>query len=242
MTMPFEFVCDNVGCGRLGNAGKCTHCGWSMHPLRGEVRECPRCHRVLAARLVLEHSGMCTSCTSAPPGPVSWAIAPAPVKPPPRRLVYLESPFAGDRQRNAAYLKAAMRDSLDRGEAPFASHALYVQFVDDDVPVERAMGIEAGLAWGLKAEATVVYIDLGISPGMQQGIDHAIEVGRTVEQRLLRWTYVPEKIVVCMDCQSSAVIEIKGSAMIPYAPICSRCAKPCVKGHWLLDNPAAARG
>lgn len=108
-----------------------------------------------------------------------------------RRLVYLESPFAGDRVRNAAYLKAAMRDSIARGEAPFASHAMYVQFLDDNVSEERAMGIEAGLAWGLKAKATVVYMDLGISPGMRLGIDRAHEAGRPVEQRILRWTYEP---------------------------------------------------
>jgi hypothetical protein len=101
------------------------------------------------------------------------------------RLVYLESPFAGDRERNAAYLKAAMRDSLDRGETPFASHALYVQFLDDNIPEERALGIAAGLAWGAKAEATVVYEDYGISPGMQCGIDRAHEVGRPVEFRSL---------------------------------------------------------
>ena len=106
--------------------------------------------------------------------------------PEPLRLVYLESPFAGDVDgRYAAYLKAAMRDSLDRGEAPFASHALYVQFLDDAIPEERALGIAAGLAWGAKAEATVVYEDYGISPGMQRGIDRAREVGRPVEFRSL---------------------------------------------------------
>jgi len=158
----------------------------------------------------------------------------------PRCLVYLESPFAGDRERNAAYLKACMRDSLDRGEAPFASHALYAQFLDDSVPEERAVGIEAGLAWGLKAARTVVYMDLGISPGMQQRIDRAHAVGRPVEQRLLRWTYVPEKLAVCFECQTT----VAGEAQIrPIAiPTCSRCKRACVGGHWLLDNPDARKG
>lgn len=116
-----------------------------------------------------------------------------------KKLVYIESPFAGDRKRNAAYLKACMLDSLKRGEAPFASHALYTQFLDDDVPEERALGIEAGLAWGAKAELTVVYIDLGISGGMKLGIDRALAEGRPVEQRELHWKYEPRAGWKCSD-------------------------------------------
>lgn len=103
------------------------------------------------------------------------------------RLVLLESPFAGDVERNLAYARAAMRDCLLRGEAPFASHLLYTQagVLDDDVPGERALGIEAGLLWGAKAERTVVYADLGISRGMQLGIERARAEGRPVEVRSL---------------------------------------------------------
>jgi hypothetical protein len=107
-----------------------------------------------------------------------------------RKRVYLESPFAGDRERNAAYLKACMLDSLRRGEAPFASHALYTQFLDDDVPADRELGINAGLVWGETAELTVVYTDLGVSPGMQLGIERARSAGRPIEERSLPgWTW-----------------------------------------------------
>jgi len=104
------------------------------------------------------------------------------------RLVILESPYNGDVERNKQYARAALRDSLKRGEAPLASHLLYTQpgvLRDDDV-VERAMGIAAGLAWGRHAEATVVYQDLGISPGMWQGIERAEREGRPVERRNLQ--------------------------------------------------------
>mgnify|MGYP001601857141 CR=1 FL=1 len=47
-------------------------------------------------------------------------------------------------------------------------------------------GMAAGLAWGRVAAATVVYQDLGISEGMQQGIDRAIAEGRPVERRWLQ--------------------------------------------------------
>ncbi|MER9706044.1 hypothetical protein NKJ10_17615 [Mesorhizobium sp. M0204] len=103
------------------------------------------------------------------------------------RLVILESPHAGDVYRNMAYARAAMRDCLTRGDAPAASHLLYTQpgVLDDDDPAERATGISAGLAWGRKAEATVVYTDRGVSKGMAEGIARAHAEGRPVEYRRL---------------------------------------------------------
>lgn len=102
-----------------------------------------------------------------------------------RKLVVLESPYAGDRARNDRYLKQAMRDSLSRGEAPMASHMLYTACLDDTIPDERQLGIACGLAWGRWASATVVYRDLGISSGMRLGIDRAYADGRAVEYREL---------------------------------------------------------
>ena len=91
----------------------------------------------------------------------------------------VESPYAGDVERNLAYLRAAMHDCFKRGEIPFASHALYTQpgVLNDHDPVERAQGIAAGkeVAKALgQAAATyagvrvrhVFYTDLGESRGM----------------------------------------------------------------------------
>lgn len=104
------------------------------------------------------------------------------------RLVVIESPFAGDVERNLAYLRAAMHDCLvNRQEAPYASHGLYTQpgVLRDDIPVEREYGINAGFYWRRVAEATVVYTDLGITKGMQYGIDDAERRGVPVEYRTL---------------------------------------------------------
>lgn len=103
------------------------------------------------------------------------------------RRIILESPYAGDIDANVAYARACLRDSLERGEAPIASHLLYTQpgvLVDGD-PVERQWGINAGLAWGAQAEVTVAYIDRGISTGMRYGIAKAEAEGRPVEYRKL---------------------------------------------------------
>lgn len=105
---------------------------------------------------------------------------------PPRRLVLVESPYAGDVEANVAFAREALRDCLLRGEAPFASHLLYTQMLDDHVPAERELGIAAGLAVGARFDATVVYLDRGVSGGMRHGIAAAEAVGRPVEYRYLR--------------------------------------------------------
>ena len=99
--------------------------------------------------------------------------------------VIVESPYAGDVDRNVAYARAAMADCLARGEAPYASHLLYTQpgVLDDTVPAERIKGIAAGFAWRAVAKRTVVYEDLGITRGMQQGIDAAMAHGHPIEYR-----------------------------------------------------------
>jgi len=101
------------------------------------------------------------------------------------RRVIVESPFAGDRERNHAYLLDCLRDCYARGEAPIASHAIGPLVLDDDVPEERSIGIAAGLAWQAGADAVCVYGDLGISRGMQEAIDHARGYVPTIEYRSL---------------------------------------------------------
>lgn len=98
-------------------------------------------------------------------------------------LVILESPYAGNIERNEKYARSCMRDSLMRGEYPMVSHLLYTQCLFDEIPKERKMGINAGLEWGKHAEKTVVYTDFGISPGMKLGIKNALDNNREVEYR-----------------------------------------------------------
>ena len=97
--------------------------------------------------------------------------------------VIIESPFSGDIELNKAYASACMKDCFYRGEIPFASHLLYTQVLDDSDPVQRDKGITAGLEFGKLCDKTVVYIDLGISHGMQLGILSANENNRPVELR-----------------------------------------------------------
>jgi hypothetical protein len=105
------------------------------------------------------------------------------------KLVIIESPFAAHTKKQAElhhrYARAALFDSLSRGEAPFASHLIYTQVLDDKEPVDRRRGIEAGFAWGKMADTVAVYEDLGVSPGMRLGIIAAEERGASVVFRRL---------------------------------------------------------
>lgn len=96
-----------------------------------------------------------------------------------KKLVIIESPYAGDVEANIEYARRCIKDSLMRGEAPIASHLLYTQdgILDDTKPHEREMGISAGHEWMRRAELLAVYVDRGISKGMVQGI-HAAERAR----------------------------------------------------------------
>jgi hypothetical protein len=92
------------------------------------------------------------------------------------KRVVLESPYAGEVEKNTDYARACMRDSLSRGEAPIASHLLYTQpgILRDSEPAERQLGIDAGLAWREAADYSVFYTDRGWSKGMLAALQTAI--------------------------------------------------------------------
>jgi len=105
--------------------------------------------------------------------------------------VVIESPLSAPTregiEENKAYARRCMRDSLSRGEAPYATHLLFDQLglLDDMVPSDRRQGMEAGFAWGLEGQLVAVYADRGISKGMQEGIDRARHNGIPYEIRFL---------------------------------------------------------
>jgi hypothetical protein len=99
--------------------------------------------------------------------------------------VQIESPFAGDVETNTTYARAALRHSLDLGEAPYASHLLYPQVYDDSAPAERQRGIDAGYEYMQVADIVAFYIDRGWSPGMIKALKVARLLGRKHETRTL---------------------------------------------------------
>ncbi|HEY3495501.1 MAG TPA: hypothetical protein VGK73_12480 [Polyangiaceae bacterium] len=85
------------------------------------------------------------------------------------KRVYIASPFRGaskeETRQNIVYARLCLLDSLERGEAPYASHLLYTQVWSEH---RRTDGLSAGDAWRESAEFVALYFDLGISGGMKR--------------------------------------------------------------------------
>jgi hypothetical protein len=94
------------------------------------------------------------------------------------KTVILESPYASSgittKDQNILYARKCLRDCIDRGEAPFASHLLYTQVLNDDDPEERNLGIRMGYQWWVATDYIVFYTDLGWSRGMITALQLAI--------------------------------------------------------------------
>lgn len=97
--------------------------------------------------------------------------------------VIIESPYAGDLSVNVGYARNCLWDSLLRQESPFASHLLYTQVLDDEIATQREMGMRLALSWYDVADLCAVYVDRGISRGMQLGMDYASSIGLKIEKR-----------------------------------------------------------
>lgn len=116
-----------------------------------------------------------------------WVEFRDPLRDPPCDFCMVFLPWEAELQKNIDYARACMADCLKRGEAPFASHLLYTQpgVLDDTVPDERKLGIEAGWAWRSASAKSVVYTDRGTTIGMKMGIEAAGKMGHPIEYRTL---------------------------------------------------------
>ena len=88
-----------------------------------------------------------------------------------RRKVYVASKYAGDVDANVAAAIAYCRRVVDEGHMPVASHLLYPQILNDNVPEERELGLLFGLA--LLRMCDEVWVFGTISPGVAQEIEEA---------------------------------------------------------------------
>ena len=133
------------------------------------------------------------------------------------RRVQVESPYSsgtnpsipGVVERNVRYLRACLRDCILRGETPYASHGLLTQdgVLRDDVPDERALGIQAGFVMRRAMERTIIYTDLGWSGGMRAGEADAKLLDATqyhpIEERQLGGEWSECRVQWCAEQSSS---------------------------------------
>jgi hypothetical protein len=92
------------------------------------------------------------------------------------KRVILESPFAGGVPFNLKYARECAHHCVTkRGESAWGSHMIWPQFLNDEDPAERNLGIEAGFAWSEVADYHVFYTDYGWSQGMQRALAHCLQ-------------------------------------------------------------------
>jgi hypothetical protein len=86
-----------------------------------------------------------------------------------RPIVYICSPYAGDIEKNVTAARVYSRFAVDKGYIPFAPHLLFPQFLDDNDPKERQLGLFFGNALMSKC-AEVWVFGSNISAGMEAEI------------------------------------------------------------------------
>ena len=89
-----------------------------------------------------------------------------------RPIVYICSPFSGDVETNVANARRYSRYAVDKGFIPIAPHLLFPQFLDDDNPEERELGLFFGNALMSKCAEVWVFGEY-ISSGMEAEIRRA---------------------------------------------------------------------
>lgn len=106
------------------------------------------------------------------------------------RRAIIESPFKGtspeDRAENIKYGLMACKHAADLGFVPFASHLFFPQFLNEDVPEERQLGIEMGYDFWEKSDVILFYVDRGISSGMEKALAKAFMEGKPVRKIALK--------------------------------------------------------
>ena len=89
-----------------------------------------------------------------------------------RPIVYICSPFSGDVAGNVKAAQRYSRFAVDKGFIPIAPHLLFPQFLNDDNPTERQLGLFFGNALMSKCSEVWVFGNT-ISAGMEAEIKRA---------------------------------------------------------------------
>ena len=89
-----------------------------------------------------------------------------------RPIVYICSPYAGDIEANVAAAKRYSRFAVEKGYIPIAPHLLFPQFMNDEDPTERELGLFFGNAIMSKCSEVWVFGST-ISNGMAAEIKRA---------------------------------------------------------------------
>lgn len=85
-----------------------------------------------------------------------------------RPLTYIVSAYAGDITSNVVAARRYCRFAVDQGRIPICSHLLYPQFLHDDDPEERQLGLFFGKILMDRCEEVWIFTDGTYPPGMME--------------------------------------------------------------------------
>lgn len=89
------------------------------------------------------------------------------------KKIFVCSPLRGDYEANIKKAQEYCKFIIKEFHfAPFAPHALYTAFLDDSIPEERELGLNAGIAFLLSCDEVWVFGDT-ITEGMKLEINIA---------------------------------------------------------------------
>ena len=93
-----------------------------------------------------------------------------------RTIVYICSPYAGDTVRNILAAQKYCRYAVNKGYLPFAAHLFFPQFLNDENPAERSLGLSFGNVFMDKCSEVWIF-GSEYSAGMQAEYDRAVSKG-----------------------------------------------------------------
>lgn len=93
-----------------------------------------------------------------------------------RKIIYVCSPCRGNVAANVSWAKLYTELVLRSGHTPITPHAFYTEYLDDDNPQERALGLEAGISLLRRCDEVWIF-GTTITDGMQA----EIAIARTLD-------------------------------------------------------------
>lgn len=68
------------------------------------------------------------------------------------KKIFICSPYSGDIEKNTAFAQQQAQLAIAEGHAPYAPHLFFPQFLDENDPKHRRIGIAAGVAFLLMCD------------------------------------------------------------------------------------------
>ena len=128
--------------------------------------------------------------------------------------VFICSPYRGDIEHNIKVAKDAGRLAARTGYVPVIPHLMYPQFLRDDLPDERILGIQLG-AELLKASDMMWLIGSKITKGMKYELEIAKKMRipiRCYDEQLNRIT--PDTLSIDDRVDEEFLAELQGARIV----------------------------